>query len=209
MRDVKTTAELLAAYVDGVTELSVDERRRVEAALAGDSALRAEEAATRDVLGQLRELSPVGGEPDWAALEREIAGAVGPDVPRPWWRRWRWVVPGAVLATTAAVAVLVLRPGGTSEPVVPPIPQTMVAPTPAPDEEDTTMAFYLDGAEIEVELEAAEADLLDDSLDGVSADDPAVADGFLSPADLAWVDELDDEALERIEGYLAHSRKKG
>ncbi|MEO8702099.1 MAG: hypothetical protein ABI867_18795 [Kofleriaceae bacterium] len=204
MRDRKSTHELLAAYVDGVTELSPEERRRVEAKLADDPTLRDAETKTRELLGQLRELSPQGGEPDWSALERSINDAVGPELPRPWWRRWRWVVPGAVLATTAAVALLVLRPA--AEPVVaPPIPSD-VPRTPVSTEIDTTLALYLDGSEIEVELEGAEAELLDDSFDDVTADDPAVADGFLSPADLAWVDDLDDDAVEQLDGYL---KKKG
>src|SRR5258705_11888029 len=89
------TPELLAAYVDGVSELTPEDRRRVEDCLASDARARADETATRELLGQLRDLPPPGGAPDWAALERSIGDAVGPTAPRSWWRRfgWRLVVP--------------------------------------------------------------------------------------------------------------------
>src|SRR5687768_12336163 len=127
----RETAELLAAYVDGVTELSADERRRVEAKLASDPALRDDETATRDLISQLRSMSPADHEPDWSALERSIHDAVGPDVPNPWWRRWRWALPTVALATTAALALLVvLRPGDTAEPVIDPVVAPIVKDDP-------------------------------------------------------------------------------
>src|SRR5437667_9325055 len=86
---------LLAAYVDGVAELTPDERKAVEARLASDPIARVEQAATRELLGSLRDLAPHGNEPDWSAMERAIGDAVGPSVPRPWWRSraLRWLVP--------------------------------------------------------------------------------------------------------------------
>src|SRR5262245_62960485 len=84
---------LLTAYVDGVAELSPDERKRIEARLADDPPARADEAEVRALLGRLRELPPEGNEPDWSAMERSIRAAVGSEVPRPWWRAWRWLVP--------------------------------------------------------------------------------------------------------------------
>src|SRR5688572_9157503 len=99
--------ELLAAYVDGVTELTTEERRHVEELLARDPALRTAESDTKAVLDQLRALPPEGVEPDWTALERAIRDEVGPTVPRSWWRpAWRWLVPATALALAAAVFAL-------------------------------------------------------------------------------------------------------
>src|SRR5688572_2370793 len=97
-------AELLSAYADGVSELSSDARHRIEARLADDPSLRAEHAAVRGVLDRLRALPPEGNEPDWSALQCSIREAVGADLPRPWWRRWTWILP----ATTCVTAALVL-----------------------------------------------------------------------------------------------------
>ena len=92
--------ELLSAYVDGVSELSLDERKRVDDLLARDPALRETEGQTRALIGQLRELPPAGGEPDWSTLERSIRDAVGTEVPKPtlWQRlRWQFVVPARMI----------------------------------------------------------------------------------------------------------------
>src|SRR4051812_3100114 len=117
----RDTDELLAAYVDGISELTPAERRRVEARIANEPSLRDDANATRDLLSELRELPPSGDEPssiDWNALERSISDAVGPDVPRPWWKRWRWMIPTAALATTGAIVLLiVVRPGGELTPI--------------------------------------------------------------------------------------------
>src|SRR5690349_1729368 len=87
-------AELLAAYVDGVAELPIEDRRAVETWLAGDPDARADAAAVHGLLDQLRALPPSGGdEPDWAAMERSIRLAVDAVPSRPWWRRWQWLVP--------------------------------------------------------------------------------------------------------------------
>src|SRR5438067_13027068 len=94
--------ELLSAYADGIGELGADERRRVDELLARDGAARAELDATRALLGKLREL-PRDDAPD---LSAEIGRAVGPDVPRPWWRNWRWLLPIGALAATAAAALI-------------------------------------------------------------------------------------------------------
>src|SRR4051812_39433380 len=85
--------ELLTAYVDGVAELSPDERHRIEAHLAEQPRARADQAAVRALLDQLRALPHEGSEPDWVAMERSIRQAVGDAVPRPWWRNWRWLAP--------------------------------------------------------------------------------------------------------------------
>lgn len=206
MRREPKADELLAAYVDGVSELTPDERKRVEAAIA-DGTGRDELAATRDVLARLRDLPPAGTEPDWSALERAIGDAVGPDVPRPWWRRWRWALPVAALGATAALAlVVVVRPG--DDRVAEPIAK---APVTMPQAPAPTVALYLDGRDLELEL----GDGLEDALDDLDVNDPAVA-GFLTQADLAsadeseaMVDDLDDESLDRLEGWLEHHGSKG
>lgn len=206
MREDKSADDLLAAYVDGVTELSPDERRRVEARL-DDPGTRTEEQATRTLLGQLRELPPTGSDPDWSALERSIHDAVGPDVPRSWWRGWRWAIPAVALAATAAICfVLLQRPGSHDAVVViPPAPAVPdIERAPATD----SVALWLDGRQVDVPSDADE--LLDDPL--LELEDPAFVDGLLAPSDLAWaIDELDDEALDRAEKLLEHPqrRKKG
>src|ERR1700689_434210 len=111
----RETDELLTAYVDGVTELDGAERRQIEELLERDPAARETAEATRALLGQLRELPPDGVEPAWAKLEHEIRAAVGPDVPSPWWRRWRWLVPVGALTATAAIALLWLHRPATSQ----------------------------------------------------------------------------------------------
>lgn len=204
MSERPATDELLAAYVDGVAELAPAERRAVEARLAEDPAMRAGADDARALIGRLRELSPAAGTaPDWSALERRIGASVdeaGPP-PRPWWRRWtvRWLAPAGALAVAAAIAVVVVR----SEPAAPtaPAPPVAAAPTaPAPAPLDApTVALWLDGDGFEVELDA-EA-LLDVPWDG-----PANEDDLLPAADLAWIDELDSEQLERAVAFLDAER---
>ena len=211
MRREWATDELLAAYLDGVAELSPEERRAVEARLAGDDALRAEAEETRALLGQLRELPRAehapAGEPDWAALERSILDAVGPAVPRPWWRRlgFRLAMPAAALAVAAAILALVVRAPdrdahrtqpvpalGAGEPA--PAPGGEDAPAPAPPPGDT-VALWLDGEDVEVELDA------EDLLELPWESDHNLED-LLPASDLAWVDELVGEELERAEQLL-------
>jgi hypothetical protein len=195
MRDDK---DLLAAYVDGVGELTPEERRRVESVLA-DPAGRADEAATRELIGELRELPPTGREPDWAAMERSISDAVGPEVPRSWWRRWRLALPAFAVAATAALVFLVVRPDRQSEQVTAPT-QPPPVPSPVPDvEPEPVFAVYLDGESLELEL--TDEDLLDDELDDALLDDELASDG-LFPDDLAWVDDIAEEDLDRALGWL-------
>src|SRR5215467_11575933 len=98
--------ELLTAYVDGVAELDGAERERVEDQLRDDAELRGDAEATRGMLDQLRALPHEGVEPDWNKLESAIRDAVGPTVPRPWWRNWRWLAPIGAFAATAAIAIV-------------------------------------------------------------------------------------------------------
>jgi hypothetical protein len=196
-------AELLTAYVDGVAELSADERRRVSARLARDPEARADEAAVRSLLERLRALPPEPGEPDWAVLERSIQHAVGSDLPRPWWRRWRWLAPATTLATAALVLLVMwARPPATEQTPASDRP-THPARTPIGDD---VVALWLDGAEVDVDLSAS--DMLGESLAG--DDEPASPElagshgpELLPTTDLAWVDHLDDDALDRAERWLA------
>ena len=200
-------SELLAAYVDGVAELSTDERRRIEARLALDPEARADAAELRALLDQLRALPPEGSAPDWAAMERSIHHAVGREVPRPWWRSWRWLAPTATLAT--AMLVLLVMWGRPATLGLPPGGERIVGHDLGHDRRDEPAAFaqpgdevvplWLDGDEVDVTLSAN--DLLGDPAPG----DPASGDqlGLLPSGDLAWVDRLDDAALARAERWLA------
>lgn len=210
--------ELLGAYVDGVAELSLDERKRVDDLLARDPALRDDEAATRALIGELRDLPPPGGEPDWKALERSIGDAVGQDVPRPWWvkLRWRVIVPGVALAMTAAILALVLHDPGVEPASDRPAPA--VAPVAkddavAPVDDEAAIAastpLWLDGTDLDVALEAAELFDLDWDLDDEAL--PATAELLPSPGldSLEWVDDLDPESLERAEHFLDQRPRRG
>ena len=205
--DDRGDVELLAAYVDGVAELSLDERKRVDDLLARDPSLRTDEAATRDLIGELRDLPPPGTEPDWSALERGSADAVGKDVPRSWWQRWRWrlAVPGVALAMTAAIVALVAHPrnGQLHRTLVAPPAQVDPIAVEMVEEADlsTSTPLWLDGTDLEVAIEAAEMFDLDWDLDEASL--PETAE-LLPPTDLEWVDELDGESLDRAEQFLDH-----
>ncbi len=192
---------LLAAYVDGVTELTSDERRRIEERLARDAAARTEARATRDLLDRLRELPPESNEPDFAAMARAISDEVGPTVPRLRWRpMWRWIIPGAVLTVAGAVFALWLRAPQPS-PATPPVAtHDAVAPT-APIATHDSVPLWLDGAEIDVDLRAAE--LLGDD-DALGADHGV--DELLPTTDLAIVDELSPDAADRVEQWLARTK---
>lgn len=189
---MKPDDELLAAYVDGVGELTPDERRGVEARLE-DPALRVEQAEVRGLIDQLRALPAEGAEPDWAALERSIRAAVGTSVPRPWWQRWTWLAPISTFATAAIVLLLVWgRPPAMTTWVMPELPR-QVAPAPR---EPEAFALWLDGDVLDVDPSALEALAPPDAVD-----DDAV--GLLPASDLAWVDKLDDDAMDRAERWLA------
>ena len=199
--------DLLTAYVDGVAELAPEERRRIEARLSEDAEARADQVAVRGLLGQLRAMPPEGSEPDWAAMERSIRLAVGDSVPRPWWRNWRWLAPLATCAT-AALALLVLwpRPELLERPTPPPIAERSERPAPTED----TVALWLDGAEVDVDLSAAEIlrgpeigeyDPSQPDPEATATDEDRAA--LLPVGSLGWVDRLDDAAIDRAERWLA------
>ena len=153
--DPERGAALVTAYVDGVAELLPDERRGVEAHLARDPGARAEADAARALLDRLRALPPEGGEPDWAAMERSIRQAVATAPPRPWWRRWQWLVPAMTCATAAAVLLVIWpRTAPSSLPRHLSDPAHASRGAPAPPDGDGVVALWLDGHEVDVDVSA-------------------------------------------------------
>jgi hypothetical protein len=199
--------DLLSAYVDGVSELTTEERRRVEELLATDPAARTDEAATRSLIDQLRSLPPEGTEPDFAAMERAIRAEVGGTVPRPWWRAvWRWLVPAAALTlAAAALALWIQQRAPETQPIAALPVDAGVEVAPAADEIET-MALWLDGDAIEIELATEDVDLLEDDDAELGAED-GLTPGLLPVDNLAWIDELDIEDVDVAEAFLG--RKKG
>ena len=205
--------ELLAAYVDGVAELSADERRRVERLLEADPGARGEADATRGMIDRLRELPAEGQEPDWGELERQIRAAVGPIAPRPWWKRWFWLAPAGVLVAAAAGIVLWISAGRTPvetvapAPVTPPLVAHEVAhaapeqPIAADAADDASSLMWLDGDV--VDLDDVDPSALPDEL----ATEDTSSGALLSAPDLGWIDELDDSALDQADHWL--SKRKG
>ena len=202
---------LLTAYVDGVAELSPDERRRIEARLADAPPARADEVELRALLGRLRALPPEGNEPDWSAMERSIRAAVGSEVPRPWWRAWRWLVPLTSCATAAAVMLLLWSRPAFREPAPPAIragdrpTATTTQTIERSDDAAAIVPLWLDGAEVDVDLSAAEIlrgpEIGEYDPSQQDADDDGSA--LLPAGDLGWVDRLDDAAIARAERWLA------
>ena len=191
--------DLTSAYLDGVGELTADERKRVEAALDP-----AEATATRELLGQLRALPSEGAEPDWSVLEREIRLAVGPQVPdsraSAWWRKLRWLVPASAVVVSAAVVLLVMNHSH-GIPIAPITePQTHV-PEQAPAA-DTT-ALWLDGQAVELDDSFDPSVLYDDDGTEQLADD---SHALLPVDNLQWLDSLDERALDRAEHWLDHEK---
>jgi len=206
---------LLGAYVDGVAELTPDERRAAEAWLVSDPAARAEADALRGIVDQLRALPPAGDEPDWSAMERAIRHAVDAVPVRPWWRRWRWWMPALTCATAAAVLVAAWPSVAPAPEHAPPQDRAARAPQEDrdPDAPGAIVPLWLAGGEVEVDVAAA-SDVssmfgdLDVGLEPAAEDNDEVAPptaepGLLPAGDLAWVDRLDDAALERAEHWLA------
>jgi anti-sigma factor RsiW len=213
--DPERSARLLAAYVDGVAELLPDERHDVEALLARDPGAEADAEAAHALLDRLRALPPEGGEPDWAAMERSIRHAVAA-APRPWWRRWQWLVPALTCATAAAVLLVIwprTDPLSSSQPRPPSAgsPEHTEPLASKPPAGDSVVALWLDGSEVDVDVSAP------DGLAGVGIDlgdapagqpvpppiDDADEVGLLPATDLAWIDTLDDATLDRVERWLA------
>ncbi len=204
---------LLGAYVDGVAELTPDERRANEAWLISDPAARDEADAMRGIVDQLRALPLDGDEPDWSAMERAIRHAVA-DLPvRPWWRRWRWWVPALTCTTAAAVLVAAWLSVAPSPAQAPQEESSARAPDERdPDAAGAIVPLWLAGGEIEVDVATAsdvgslfgDLDLgLEPAVDDETAVPTSAQPGLLPAGDLAWVDGLDDAALARAEHWLA------
>lgn len=215
----RDTEELIAAYVDGVAELTPEERKRVEQRIARDPDARAEAESVRSLLDRLRELPHEGTEPDWAAMERTIGNMVGREVPRPWWRNWKWVAPIATFAAATAVLLATWSQRDDRVATMPPLPviDHHAQPTTAPAPE--MVPLWLDGDVVDVEaspdtvgaIESIEGELgiQDDALsEGAGVDGAGDGAALLPSGDLAWLDGLDDAALDRAEQWLAQ-RKKG
>jgi hypothetical protein len=75
--------------------------------------------------------------------------------------------------------------------------------TPAPviEQVDDRVTVYLDGTDLEITDDMIELDEL--AIDDSEAIGDEASLGFLEPADLAWIDDLDDDALDRAEQALA------
>jgi len=180
------------------------------------------DAGDREVIEKLRALPPDGEEPDWHKLEAAIRAGVGSAVPRPWWRKWRWIVPIWALATTATVALLVTReqPREPVQPAVSTHERThQDAPSAAPPE--AAEAMWLDGEPVDLDgVDDTSLDPLDEparaALDPGSRGEPAslhvgpddgdVSAGILPVTDLGWIDNLDEGAVDQVEQWLAKKR---
>ncbi|MGC4076914.1 MAG: anti-sigma factor [Rubrivivax sp.] len=107
-------------YVLGT--LDVDERRRFEAALAGDRALQAEVAAWQDRLLPLaRHAPPVEPPPGlWPAIEARLGTrpTPRPAAPPSWWQRlgfWQSLSGAALAASVLLGSAVLTRPGAPAE----------------------------------------------------------------------------------------------
>ena len=161
----------------------------------------------RALVAKLEALPPEGTEPDWQALEAAIRAEVGEQAPRPWWRNWRWIVPVWALATTAVVALLVLRGDSPVEHASTVGPskldagQTEVTPPPARE------AMWLDGEAVELDdVDGSALDALDGQARAALAPEGDVTGGILPVADYGWIDALDDESLVAAEDWLKRKR---
>ncbi len=216
--------ELLAAYADDPTSLSVAERAAVLARCDADPKVAAELAELRAVLADVRAHGDVADAgTDWAALEAGIRVAVTP-APR---RMGRWLA-GAGLALAAAAGLTLWwqhRRAGDGPgldvaalvPVLPAAPVAVPAPTDAPRDRAITPDPALDD-----ELAALDdSDDLggdgddDDGGDLGSADDEAligralepvpvavVDDGLFPGLDTEWVDDLSEVEVQQALRWL-------
>ena len=94
----------LTAYIDG--ELSDEERREVEAALAADPKLRAVEQQLRRSIAAVEAL-PMPAMQSAPALRRAVLNAVGEPTWKEKWLRWPTLAPLGVALAAAAVTVVV------------------------------------------------------------------------------------------------------
>lgn len=170
------------------------------------------DAEDRALVTRLRELPPEGSEPDWQALEAAIRAEVGEAAPRPWWRNWRWIVPVWALATTAVIALLVVRGGTQAEQHAAVMPGRDAGVfvedhAPAPAAANAATAVWLDGEAIEIDdVSGAALDELDGEARAALGPDEDLTGDILPVADYGWIDSLDDEAVARAEDWLKRKR---
>ena len=216
--------ELVTAYVDGVGELSPEDRRRIEARLAEDPSARGDAEVTRTLLAELRALPPEGEAADWGELARSIRSAVAPlPIATPWWRRWTWFAPAGAIVLAAALLFWLHATTATDTPAPrDQAPAVAIAPShpaaapqpPSDDDDDDTSLVWLDGQAVDVgdvdpgalAAPAGADTIATEAID--PAGDPVIdpTSGLLPAPDLGWVDQLDDRALDRAERYLAGSK---
>jgi hypothetical protein len=152
----------------------------------------------RELIAKLRALPPEGDEPDWHALEASIRAEVGDRTPTVWWRNWKWIVPIWALATTAAVALIVVREHHESAPV-----QALTTPAPhderrtptAPARATSAPTMWLGGEVIDI-----------DELDDHSLDDLDQAARDALGGDDVSLDDLDDAGLDQLESWLEKNK---
>ena len=165
------------------------------------------DAEDRALVEQLRELPPEGTEPDWNALEAAIRAEVGDRAPAPWWRNWRWIVPVWALATTATVALIVVRNTDHAEPRVDEIDAGVVHRMPEEKPREPAPALWLDGEMLPLdEVADPELDALDEPVREALAPDEDVSAGILPVADYGWIDTLDEEAIDAADEWLKRNR---
>jgi hypothetical protein len=140
-------------------------------------------------------------------MERSIRDAIGPEVPRRWWRRWQWLVPLSTCVTAAAALFALWSRGAPRDPsfvghtVQDARPERIERPERVERDGDL-VPLWLDGTEIDVDSSAS--DLLGPTIgeDDVTPPDADLG-ALLPPTNLGWVDHLDDAAVDRAERWLA------
>ncbi|HTL34061.1 MAG TPA: hypothetical protein VL326_13090 [Kofleriaceae bacterium] len=154
--------------------------------------LQDEDKEDAALIARIKALPPQGKEPDWQKLEAAIRAEVGDRAPVVWWRNWKWIVPVWALATTTAVALIILQrhhePSQPQHAVTTPDHRDS---EPAPRPVTNAPAMWLDG-------EALNLDDVDDaSLDNLDQAAREVLD-----TDEVQLDDLDDQALDDLEQWL-------
>lgn len=194
--------ELVTAYLDGVAELTPDERRRAEALI---DAHPADADETKALLAELRALPPPA-DPDFRALEGAIARALPPATPR----GYRWSAVSGALAAAATIALFfAIHRDRAAEPAfVAPAPALPAAAEPA-----VPPAHIYSNDDGDLDLDDLDDAALDEAL--APDDDLGELADFVSETDDtagatfgAQIDRLDDASLDRLDRWLA-SRKGG
>jgi hypothetical protein len=213
--------ELLSAWADDPRALSAEERAEVAARVDDSPALQREADDTRALLGKLRDLPDAGEEPAWDGFERALRDRLDAERPGPV-RRWlaRWWRPALGLGLAAAAATVVIVANHQAPPApsptatrtidagVTPIATTLDVPSPPlerddHDDDDAPFAFGAGGEipadELDDRVVAALGADEDMNLDG----DAQPEDGLVPDLSLDWIDELDDDQIDRVDQWLA------